>query len=158
MVRSTFLKIYSTSFAQNKKRGLQINFDEETGLRSFVERKLESLSTFTTLPLINQMEMVMNDLPIEISTLFITNEKMTSNKAEILNFCDTVCDLADTMREETESSTRNTDDFIEPRYEQSESDSMAVDDAPQSSQSKNVKTRCCKKRTRTSPEKVGNHS
>lgn len=178
MVRSTFLKIYSTSFAQNKKRGLQINFDEETGLRSFFERKLESLSTFTTLPLINQVEMVMNDLPVEISTLFITNEKMTGNKAEILDFCYSVVDLADTMRVETESISRNTDDFTEPRYEmeaassnqlnrmeifdfvgneQSESDSIAVDNAPQSSQSKNVNKRilrsCVAKRGRGRPKK-----
>lgn len=162
MVRSSFLKMYSTSFAENKKRGLQINFDEETGLRSFVERKLGSLSTFTTMPLINQMEIVMNDLPVEISTLFITNEKMTSNKAEILDFCDSVVDLADTISEETGSSSRNTDNFIEPRYEmdaassnslnrmeifdcvgsgQSESDSMAADDGPQPSQSKKVNKR-----------------
>lgn len=32
----------------------------------------------------------MNDLPAEISSMFIIEEKMTGNKTEILNFCDSV--------------------------------------------------------------------
>lgn len=49
--------------------------------------------------------MVMNDLPTEISLLFITNEKMTSNKADILDFCDSIQDLVSTMREKPEAQS-----------------------------------------------------
>ncbi len=44
----------------------------------------------------------MNDLPSEISLLFITNEKMTSNKADILDFCDSIQDLVLSMHDELE--------------------------------------------------------
>lgn len=135
------------SFAQNKKRELQIDFNEETSLRSFMERKLMSLSTFTTLPFINQMEMAMNDLPIEISSIFITNEKMTSGKAEILDLCDSIQDLVETMRETTQGLLTNIEESSQPsnhmEIESSrqtnlmeifdESDSMSVDDTPESS-------------------------
>lgn len=91
-----FLKLYSLSFVQNKKRSLNIDFAEAISLRSFVEMKLTSLSTFTTLPFVNQVEMVINDLPEQVSAAFIVNEKMTGNKTEILNFCDTIQDLLET--------------------------------------------------------------
>lgn len=42
--------------------------------------------------------MVMNDLPVQISSLFILKEKMTGNKTEILNFCDSIQDLVETNR------------------------------------------------------------
>lgn len=77
---------------------MQIDFDAATSLRSFVEQKLRSLAKFTTLPFINQVEMVLADLPIEISTLFITNEKMTGSKESILEFCDSIHEFVDTMK------------------------------------------------------------
>lgn len=97
-MKAEFLKTYSLSFAKNKKRHLNIDFAETSSLRSFVELKLSSLSMFTTLPFLNQIEMVMNDLPVEVSSLFIVHEKMTANKTEILNFCDSIQDLVETTQ------------------------------------------------------------
>lgn len=48
------------------------------------------------MPFVNQVEMALNDLPVEISSLFITNEKMT-DKAEILDFCDSIQDRFDNV-------------------------------------------------------------
>ncbi|XP_037029366.1 uncharacterized protein LOC119069419 [Bradysia coprophila] len=93
-VRKAFLKRYALSFIENKKRALNVDFFEELSLRSFVERKLNGFSSYTTLTFINQMEMVLCDLPIEISCLFLVNEIMTRSKTEILDFCDMVQDLA----------------------------------------------------------------
>lgn len=174
-VRSAFLKIYSLSFAQNKKRELDIDFNEASTLRSFIERKLMSLSKYTTLPFINQIEIVMNDLPIEISTLFITNEKMTGDKSEILDFCDSINDLVETMRETiAEPLTRdNIEDSNQPLNqmeifdyrpdsEPSESESMSVDDALESShgrgrgrgRAKGVTRGAIEKRGRGRPKKL----
>ncbi len=96
--------------------------------------------------------MVLNDLPVEISTLFIVNEKMTSNKAEILDFCDSIVDFADGMLEEEKISSRShevcdassnqnrMERFDFDPNEQSSSNSMEVDEQ-QSNQSKNVNKR-----------------
>lgn len=78
---------------------MQIDYKTATSLRSFFEQKLKSLAKFTTLPFINQVEMVLTDLPVEISTLFITNEKMTGDKESILEFCDSIHEFVDTMKE-----------------------------------------------------------
>lgn len=74
---------------------MDISFGETTSLRSFVDLKLTSLSKYTTLPFVNQIEMIMNDLPEEISRLFIVKEKMTGNKNEVLNFCDAIQDFVE---------------------------------------------------------------
>lgn len=95
-VKLTFLKKYSTSFLENMKKHLNVNFYEEDTLRSFVELKLLSLSTYTKLPFVNRMEMVLNDLPVEISSLFLLNEKLTCDKEEILDFCDSIQDIVET--------------------------------------------------------------
>lgn len=100
-VRQTFKRKYSSSFTENKKKNLCIDFNDKTSLRSFVELKLKSLSSYTTLPFLNQMEMVLADLPNPISKLFLVNEIMTSNKAVILDFCDSIQDLVVTMCEKT---------------------------------------------------------
>lgn len=107
-----FLKLYSLSFVQNKKRNLNIDFDETNSLRSFVELKLTSLSTFTTLPFVNQVEMVINDLPEQVSAAFIVNEKITGNKTEILNFCDTIQDVFETFT--TTNDRQNEADHAQP--------------------------------------------
>lgn len=82
--------MYTLPFVENKKRELKIDFDESETLRSFFDRKLTSLSKFTTLPFVNQVEIVMNDLPVEISCMFIREEKMLDNNKEILDFCDSI--------------------------------------------------------------------
>lgn len=94
--------MYTLPFLQNKKRELNIDFNTETNLRSFVESKLKNLSKYTTLPFFNQVEMVMNDLPVEISGLFIVNEKMTGTKSEILKYCETIQDLAEHFLKKTQ--------------------------------------------------------
>ncbi|KAJ6642671.1 RNA-directed DNA polymerase from mobile element jockey [Pseudolycoriella hygida] len=96
-VKKAFNKKYSVSFCQNKKRAINVNFGEAKSLRSFVELKLMALSTYTTLPFINQIEMVMDDLPVEISSLFVSHGKMTDSKIEILNFCDSIADLLEDL-------------------------------------------------------------
>lgn len=100
-VRQKFLKKYSQSFTTNKKRELNVDFNNETSLRSFFERKLLALSSYITLSFINQIEITLNELPDEISNLFIVNEKMYGNKVEIFEFCDSIQDLVETMREAT---------------------------------------------------------
>lgn len=102
-VRQAFIKKYASSYTENKKKELSIDFNLETSLRSFIERKLKGLSSYTTLPLFNQIEMVLVDLPNSISKLFLVNEIMTSSKAEILDFCDSIQDLVQTMWEKTEN-------------------------------------------------------
>lgn len=89
-MKSAFLKLYTLPFVQNKKRELEVDFDESETLRSFFERKFASLSNFTTLPFVNQVEIIMNDLPVEISCLFIHEEKMLDNKKDILDYCDSI--------------------------------------------------------------------
>lgn len=139
-VKSTFLKMYSLPFAQNKKRELDIDFNEETTLRSFVERKLISLSKYTTLPFINQMEMVINDLPSEISSLFIANEKMTV-RTEILDFCDSIQDLVELQTSNLEP--RNNEESNQPLHRmevfdfnpESEPEHMILDNEPPNSES-----------------------
>lgn len=101
--------MYSLSFSENKKSELQIDFNGASSLRSFVERKLTSFDKFTTLPFINQIEMVMNDLPVQISSLFLTNEMMTGNKNDILCFCDSIQELVGTMTN-TEGPSANDND------------------------------------------------
>lgn len=126
---------------------MQIDFNESATLRSFVERKLISLDKFTTLPFINQVEMVMNDLPSEISNLFITKEMMTGNKEEILDFCDSIHDFVGTMEEVEHVNQPLNDKTNEPlkRMEvfhfnpelvqlEEPSDAMEVNDEPSSSQ------------------------
>ncbi|KAG4075684.1 hypothetical protein HA402_003509 [Bradysia odoriphaga] len=111
-VRQAFLRKYSLSFTQNKKRALNVDFNEERSLRSFVEQKLNGFSSYTTLPLINQMEMVLCDLPNEISCLFLVNDIMTSSKTEILDFCDAVQDLVLTMCQKPDTQD---EEHLEPQ-------------------------------------------
>lgn len=103
-VRQTFLKKYAFTFTENKKKALNFGFFEETSLRSFVHRKMTALSTYTTLKLNNQMEMILAELPNEISNLFITNLKINASKSEILEFCESVQELVDGMNAETSAS------------------------------------------------------
>lgn len=104
-MKSAFLKLYTLPFVENKKRELEVNFDESETLRSFFERKLASLSNFTTLPFVNQVEIVMNDLPVEISCLFIQEEKMLDNKKEILDYCDSIQNLMEHVYQPTNEHT-----------------------------------------------------
>lgn len=79
---------------------------------------------------------------MEISTLFITNEKLTVNKAEILDFCDSIQDLVATMPRTTEgfsahdqesNQSSNRMEIFDFNSEPSDAESMSVDDVPQSS-------------------------
>ncbi|KAJ6648329.1 hypothetical protein Bhyg_03557 [Pseudolycoriella hygida] len=109
-VKSTFLRLYSMTFAHNQKKELKVDFNDETSLRSFVQLKLAALSRFTTLPLINQMEIILSELPVEISSLFLTSEKLTCSESEILEFCDSINDLAESLFEATEDIVDKTDE------------------------------------------------
>ncbi len=91
--RSTFLKKYSLAFTENKKRELAFTFNEETSVRSFVNKKMVTLSTYTRLSVQNQLEIILNELPVEVSNLFILHDKMNCTKIDILEFCDTIQEL-----------------------------------------------------------------
>lgn len=95
VARQAFLKKYSLIFTENKRNALNFQFSKETGLRSFVHRKIIALSTYTTLTLNNQMEVILGELPIEISNLFILHLKINATKSEILEFCNSIHDIAD---------------------------------------------------------------
>lgn len=88
--RATFLKNYSLAFTENKKKELCFRFEEESSLRSFVARKINAMSTYTTLPFENQLEIILSELPTEIANLFIVEDKLNETKADILVFCDLI--------------------------------------------------------------------
>lgn len=92
-MKNVFIIKYSLPFIQNKKRDMNVDFREESSLRSFVNRKFSSFSKYTTMPLINQMEMILNELPTKISHLFMVNEKFDCGKEDILDFCDSIEDV-----------------------------------------------------------------
>lgn len=69
---------------------MNIQFHAENSLRGFVEKKLSALASYTTLPFINRMEMILNDLPTAISRHFLLHEKLTCDETEILDFCDCI--------------------------------------------------------------------
>lgn len=73
-------------------------------LRSFVEQKLNALETYTSLPYINRVEMVLYDLPIEPANMFLVNKKVKSNKTDLLEFCDSIQELVQTMNVEDVTS------------------------------------------------------
>lgn len=101
-MRLTFIKKYSLTFTENKRREMNIDFNEESSLRSFMEKKLDSMEKFTTLPFVNQIEIALAAMPSNISNLFLLKEKMNCSKQEILEFCDTIQELIETMRDESE--------------------------------------------------------
>lgn len=88
--RFNFIKKYSLSFTLNKKRDLSFGFDKETGLRSFVHRKIKAMTMYTSLSLENQLEMILIELPDEISNQFIVHDKLHCKKEEVLEFCDSI--------------------------------------------------------------------
>ncbi|KAJ6634109.1 hypothetical protein Bhyg_17618 [Pseudolycoriella hygida] len=104
--RLLFLQKYSMEFTKNKKRELDFSFENETDLRSFVSRKMIALATYTTLSVENQLEVILSQLPSEIANLFIVEDKLSSSKAEILEFCDVIQEVCDNAH--TETSTRST--------------------------------------------------
>lgn len=117
-MRNAFIKAYAGRFTENKKVATNIDFRKEHSLRSYVDRKLKSLSMYTTMPLVNQMEVVLMDLPDEVSNLFLVNEKLTCQKSEILDFCDVIYDFAKSFQQNSgnqETVTRNSTDQPEPQ-------------------------------------------
>lgn len=67
---------------------------------------MKALSTYTRLSVENQLEIVLNELPVEVSSLFIIYDKMHSSKTEILEFCDTIQEImADKNNEADENVT-----------------------------------------------------
>ncbi len=93
---------------------LSIDFNEKTSLHTFVELKLKSLSSYTTLPFLNQMEMELADLPTPIAKLFLISEIMTCNKTVILEFCDSIRDLVLTMRDNGKDKAKAKDHWDVP--------------------------------------------
>lgn len=47
------------------------------------------------MPFLNQMELVMVDIPVEIANQFIVNGKMVETKDEVLAYCDTIQQMAE---------------------------------------------------------------
>lgn len=105
-MRQVFIKKYSATFTENKKRETNIDFNEEISLRKFVENKLRGLSMYTSLQLVHQMEVILMELPNEISNMFLINEKIFCSKLEILEFCDSIQDFAQKLKKTVQSPTR----------------------------------------------------
>ncbi|KAJ6639456.1 hypothetical protein Bhyg_12201 [Pseudolycoriella hygida] len=105
--REAFLKKYSYAFTENKRKALDFKLQADTSLRSFVHRKIIALTTYTTLKLENQLEVILAELPSQISSLFTRNLKLNATKTEILVFCDTVQDNVDEL-ENSEASGNTT--------------------------------------------------
>ncbi len=99
-MKNKFLIKYSLPFIENKKRHLKIQFGESSSLRSFVNQKFSGFEKYTTLPLINQMEMILNEVPTEVAHLFIVNEKFDCEKQDILDFCDSIEDVVENMNQD----------------------------------------------------------
>ncbi|KAJ6649031.1 hypothetical protein Bhyg_04263 [Pseudolycoriella hygida] len=111
--KSIFLKKYSLAFTTNKKAQLDFTFDQEASLRSFVLRKMKALSTYTSLSLQNQLEIILNELPVEISNLFIVHDKMNCTKADILEFCDSIQEIIEDKYDEPDNNVTLTVDPVE---------------------------------------------
>ncbi|KAJ6639808.1 hypothetical protein Bhyg_12555 [Pseudolycoriella hygida] len=90
VVRKAFIKTFALKFIKNKKNDINIELRKEPNLRSFVDRKLCAFEKYTTLTFTNQMEMILNDLPIETAKIFFVNGKLECSKTEILDFCDSI--------------------------------------------------------------------
>lgn len=92
-MKNKFIIKYSLPFIENKTRDMNVDFREESSLRSFVNRKFSCFSKYTTMPLINQMEILLNELPTKVAYLFMVNEKFDCGKEDILDFCDSIEDV-----------------------------------------------------------------
>ncbi|KAJ6634622.1 hypothetical protein Bhyg_13198 [Pseudolycoriella hygida] len=98
--KTKFLTTYSLPFIENKKRDMNFDFKEEANLRSFFNRKFSMFAKYTTLPFVNQMEIILNDLPIDIAHLFMVHGKFDNDKNDILDFCDSVQDISEKFTED----------------------------------------------------------
>lgn len=78
---------------------MKFDFFEECSLRSFVERKFAMMAKYTTLSRLNQMDMILNELPTNIAQLFIVHGKFDC-KNDILDFCDSVEEVCDKFRQD----------------------------------------------------------
>lgn len=65
---------------------MNVEFTKETNIRSFMDQKLSSFGKYTTLPFINQMEMVLNYIPTEVAKIFMM--KLNCDKNSVLDFCE----------------------------------------------------------------------
>ncbi|KAJ6645773.1 hypothetical protein Bhyg_00982 [Pseudolycoriella hygida] len=102
-----------SSSSQKEKKEINIDFNKEPDLRSFVNRKLLGLSTYTTLAFVNQMEIILNDLPEELAYLFMVNEIFNCSADDLLDFCDSVQEVVDTHNKgnvDDEGIERDSDD------------------------------------------------
>lgn len=111
--RSAFLKKYSLALTKNKKTELDFTFEEETSLRSFALRKMKALSTYTRLPVENQLKIILNELPVEVSNLFIVHDKMNRTKADILEFFETIQEIMEDKYDEPDNNVTLTANPIE---------------------------------------------
>lgn len=102
--RFTFLKKYSMLYTNNKQRDLDFSYEDAPSLRSFVARKMEALSTYTTLSVENQLEVILLELPKSIANSFIVEDKLNSTKEEILEFCDLIQEFVEDANTEAESA------------------------------------------------------
>lgn len=105
------------AYTENKKKELSFGFVEETTLRLFVQRKMKALSKYTSLSLHNQLEVILIDLPNEISNLIILKDILRGTKTEILEFCDSIQELVDDIMK-SESTTRTITPTVDSETEE----------------------------------------
>ncbi|KAJ6634579.1 hypothetical protein Bhyg_13153 [Pseudolycoriella hygida] len=111
--RVKFLKKYSLAFTTNKKKELDFRFEQDTSLRSFMCKKMKALSTYTRLSFENQLDIILNELPVEVSNLFIVHDKINCTKKDLLEFCDSIQEIMEDMNNESDRSVTLTVDPIE---------------------------------------------
>lgn len=67
---------------------------------------MNAMSTYTSLPLEHQLEIILSELPTDIANIFIVEDKLNQTKAEILDFCDLIqqhCENIDSTHTDTTS-------------------------------------------------------
>lgn len=101
--RRAFLQKYSMEYTQNKKKDLDISYENEPSLRSFVSKKMVGLSTYTTLSVENQIEVILSELPNSIANSFIVEDKLNSTMEEILEYCDVIQEFIEDVNMEAEA-------------------------------------------------------
>ncbi|KAJ6640628.1 hypothetical protein Bhyg_05559 [Pseudolycoriella hygida] len=114
--RSKFLKNYSLVFTTNKKKDLDFTFDQDTSLRSFMSEKMKALSTYTRLSFENQLDIILNELPVEVSNLFIVYDKINCSKTDLLEFCDSIQEIVEDMCDEPDRNVTLTVNPIEQKH------------------------------------------
>lgn len=94
--KSLFIKLYSEEYTMNKFKELNL----KTSIRS--KNFSKKRSKYTTIKSLNQqIELILSELPVELSNLFLLKEKLFVNKYELFDFCDILPEEVQIILEES---------------------------------------------------------